>query len=1226
MQDDASGGAAETPGGGGRSCAYEVSVGAQSVIVGDGNTQHNYYSGQRRASARETSKAVVSYLRVLANWLNQDPWPTDRVLGGPHLTPAAIERRLRVRAKGQTGEREADADDLAASYRRLVILGGPGSGKTWLAKRIARRQAERALSAMAAGAGPDDVELPLWTTASMLAQARPGDGTGIRAAVLASVFDQLPDLGGAEITEAVRAHFADRRSPILLVIDSLDEAQEPDARIKLTDHMHGWRIILTSRPGSWNGQLALQKDDPAHQEGDLQPLNYPKDVHPFIDKWFESAPQRADMVKQQLTRRLGLQQSAGVPLILAFYCIIGGDAPLPETRHELYEQVSRRILSGLWRSPRRPIDIDACLALLGEWAWAAAEADPISAVGTWKDEFPTRPGARGTSADPAILRAVSHVAVPVAPEDFDGITARRFIHRSIREYFVARHLSFHPAEEAAAELLNHLWHDPDWEYAAPAALAMHPARDQVLRLLLRRITGADADLAGLARMDGCFEVRKFLSAVASETTELAWEPRARDLIARVRQEIFRQRRGFEQRFTEYWFPAAGWPTADGPLKSELLAEIEACEGESSKIGSYLRDLRDLSPDAGEMAQARRILIDNMFGGLRDYDAGTLAGELLEFQPLSQESRAVFQYLVGRIEGRPGTWKTSSLLRTMAQMDLAADDRARVREAVRQLPSVQANAQCSVVSALADFAEVPAERTVAASIINSIFGSYPDNRELPEAEIHRLVDGLATGTGTVSFLVRQAIEMLDRGDALSLWSLEGRTSWSPAEAELQRDSLLHMLESVRDAGQARQLAMALGSWDPDPVLRARAKTVILRHLARATSLQEEVALASAAGKLSATLEERALIAEICDTISRFRWWMGVKCRTERAEPRLGRGPDLSSELLDLLTRLLSTNRAVCRSLVLTFLPEFSEPVAEVCFRFLGFTDGTEPGTAGMLGALRRAEGVDETAKIARILARFLHTPGDRESAAMLLVRRVEAYADFHDARRLLLHLGDLLGDLFRGDSKSALKGVALGVLESAADISSACRLIILLDRLAMDGGERRRAQTVLLCLLERDERTLRGQKDWLAPAVPALAPIARDMEPLLRALLVLKDPGLAARIGAAAADPELLASARREVLRCLDRSADERQARLLAGLRPADDERARGGRCLLALMHRVSPEAALCKTLEELWPDPRAFRDLREMTPRLDAAGRAIVRRHSPLPDWLEILPALPSLY
>ena len=44
---------------------------------------------------------IAVYLRTLIDWLNTDPWPRDPRFGGPVLTPAAIERKLRVTATGR---------------------------------------------------------------------------------------------------------------------------------------------------------------------------------------------------------------------------------------------------------------------------------------------------------------------------------------------------------------------------------------------------------------------------------------------------------------------------------------------------------------------------------------------------------------------------------------------------------------------------------------------------------------------------------------------------------------------------------------------------------------------------------------------------------------------------------------------------------------------------------------------------------------------------------------------------------------------------------------------------------------------------------------------------------------------------------------------------------------------------------------------------------------------
>ena len=75
----------------------------------------------------------------------------------------------------------------------------------------------------------------------------------------------------------LRVLFEERNAPTLLVADSLDEARGADDRIRQADTLPpSWRIVLTSRPASWNHQLAIGDDDPSRRVGVLQPLRYPE--------------------------------------------------------------------------------------------------------------------------------------------------------------------------------------------------------------------------------------------------------------------------------------------------------------------------------------------------------------------------------------------------------------------------------------------------------------------------------------------------------------------------------------------------------------------------------------------------------------------------------------------------------------------------------------------------------------------------------------------------------------------------------------------------------------------------------------------------------------------------------------------------------------------------------------------------------------------------------------
>jgi hypothetical protein len=229
-----------------------------------------------------------------------------------------------------------------------------------------------------------------------------------------------------------------------------------------------------------------------------------------------------------------------VPLILAFYCIVGGGNPLPDFRRDLYTRVLKRMLTGLWRNSHdRQPNVGTCLQKLRAWAWSGAISHSVSGIGTWDDDIPTE-HAQLNEADEDTL---DHVATPVGPPDVDtGETLRRFIHRSIREHVVAEYVASLPVDQAAEALLPHIWYDPDWEYSAPAALAMHPQHDQLLRELICRASPSGQVPGELSVIDGGWEFRRLLARVAAESSQDDWSAEMAEVIGQARIELARSGR------------------------------------------------------------------------------------------------------------------------------------------------------------------------------------------------------------------------------------------------------------------------------------------------------------------------------------------------------------------------------------------------------------------------------------------------------------------------------------------------------------------------------------------------------------------------------------------------------------------------------------------------------------------------------------------------------------
>ena len=937
-------------------------------------------------------------------------------------------------------------------------MGDPGSGKTWLAKRSARRCAEAALRALAAGGSLDEVELPLYTTCSRLFAA---DGD-IREAAVSSALNQMGDLGGSRISAALRLFFTDRNAPQLLVIDSLDEARGNDERLRQADTLP-WRVILTSRAGSWNGQLAIGQPNDSQRVGELQQLRYPGDVEPFIRRWFAQNPDQGKYLAAQIARRPRLQQAAAVPLILAFYCIVGDGQPLPEFRRELYTRVLKRLLTGRWRGghARQP-DVNACLDTLRAWAWAAATSHPVSSIGTWANDFPAERTRLGEAEDDA----VGHIATPLGPPDVDtGKILRRFIHRSIREHLVAEHIASLPVDQAVEALLPHMWYDPDWEYAAPAAIAMHPHHDQLLRALVRRTTTSDQIPEDLSVLDADWEFRTLLARVATESTDADWSPEIARMIARARLELARSYH------TDNLGGAAFWETSNRQACDTLLGLVDG-----PYVQRSVAALAELAPTAEDKRLARNALLELLANPWRGLGAFWVGG-VVRLAPTAGDKRQAREALLGlladktRHPGRErlrGADEAAALAGGVALLDPTTEDKRQTRQMLLELLTDETLEPGGMSVLFSSHAAELADRMA------QLDPTEEDKRQILNALLG-LLGGDGEGSRAAELMVRviqlaPTIQDMRRARQRLLWLLSGMTlkstygglgDWvvrlAPTADDKRetRKSILARLSSRWDEEEtfgASDLVGALIQLAPTADDRRQTREALLGLLAGQSGIYSY--LVDGVVQLAVTAEEKrqareALLELLADKThqANARTCASLAYGVIHLAPTADDKHQTCQMLLGLLTR--QTAPAVASAL--------ARPMAQ-----LATTPEDERQTRQMLlGLLTGKTNPYEIKALVDAVAQLNPTESDKRQAFEALLG---LFADTHNARMVDQDLAQMVAQLSpTADDKRRAFETLLGLLADAANARTAEHLAGGAAKLNPTPEDLRRAREALLGL-------------------------------------------------------------------------------------------------------------------------------------------------------------------
>jgi HEAT repeat protein len=455
------------------------------------------------ATPREFRKDLTALLRKLDQEARTGRLPSYLP---PDADVTALSRQVRVRPGVRVGvtdppaagvragqaeggayrlpaERRADSErprpwpEVAAGHPFLVVLGDPGLGKSWLIRTETHRLAQDALANL--DADSVGVIVPVPARCDQLAVAA-GQDLADKAAAHLTARGLLPERSRVSLAAKVRA------GEVVLLLDALDELPAAETgplrelvrswAVKAGDHA---RCVLTSRIAGYTGSPL-----PGACEVELQAYT-PGDVMAVIAAW--NLPTAAARQLRDRAWDPAIAGMARIPLLLALLCSLTAQLPageaLPKTRGQLYDRVMRWFLTGAHRSPDNPlapardsVDVDALLEILAPLAFIFATQHE-----GWTDLMPADRVLNAIRAvGPAfiergrpaadILRELSAGAGVLVP-DSDPSAGRGanylFLHRTVAEYLVARHLATLPEEDRLAIIDQHRWFDPDWAEVIP---------------------------------------------------------------------------------------------------------------------------------------------------------------------------------------------------------------------------------------------------------------------------------------------------------------------------------------------------------------------------------------------------------------------------------------------------------------------------------------------------------------------------------------------------------------------------------------------------------------------------------------------------------------------------------------------------------------------------------------------------------------------------------------
>ncbi|WP_205523172.1 NACHT domain-containing protein [Streptomyces sp. RLB3-17] len=459
-----------------------------------------------RPGADVEDKGLRDYLEQLAdhcaelpNWFPQVPFTT--LLQEVTVTPPAAsgESESETSYQQATELRWLDKSDTAGmprrvpwtsaldQYRRVLLVGGPGSGKSWAVRGRALTLAQERLE------GQSDGRIPILITAPKL-ESTLGEGmprVGDRSELAKALAESLPpDVAWAPGAVPTVLRLLEEQAAVELLVDGYDEVRNQQPRlaqrlgeiVSLLNPKHS-RFVLTTRPSAI----------PQHRFAkyaafcELQPFGTPEQLH-FVGAWFTDRPEPARRVRRWvIERRLELLRS---PLLLALLCKVSDtpDAAPPRTERELWELALDRLTRGEGRDEELTANDERVRLrkqLMEEIASLFQSDTGLLA------EVPITDIERQFASDPAWqeLRQLTSCASVIDDLVATGVVrkvkwkhhhALAFLHDAIRDHLLAKLLARH---NSWSDEIWRIWSQPEWEQVIGATGAFLDDPDKLVREL-----------------------------------------------------------------------------------------------------------------------------------------------------------------------------------------------------------------------------------------------------------------------------------------------------------------------------------------------------------------------------------------------------------------------------------------------------------------------------------------------------------------------------------------------------------------------------------------------------------------------------------------------------------------------------------------------------------------------------------------------------------------------